>query len=222
MPRRPVARAGARDPCGQPLLERGSLGRRVADRNPLVRALQEPVDDFDRRRAGAQDGEPVEQALDAVVAIHERAQLELLADPVALVVHYEEAAVCLMREQVDHARDERLLGAEREGEGVLAPQAPSPRKSLDETRPHRAGDKPGDLSALAAAHVDPELAGAVRHPLGRGRARAAEVKGLHQPVHQGSPGAGLEAGARSGPPGCGAVLGEAEYAFQVVAIARAR
>ncbi len=64
----------------QALLQDGALGRRVASRDPLPGALQEPVDHLDRGRTVAQHGERVDQALDPVVTLDQPLEVVVRGD----------------------------------------------------------------------------------------------------------------------------------------------
>ncbi len=130
------------------------------------------MDDLDRRRAVAQDRERVQQALDAVVALDERLEVVPGLDAVALVVDDQARAVALVRQQVDHARDERPArrgGVEREGERVLAARAHRRRAS-------RAAGAAASAPAIRRA-ICSRSSALVRMPSSRARAATSWGEG---------------------------------------------
>jgi hypothetical protein len=177
------------------------------------------VDDLDARRARTQHRQRIQLALDGVVLLHQRGEVGVGADPVALEVEHQVPAVGLLCEQVDHTGDQRRVRARRERERMLAAHAAGRRDAGRRRRGAGSGDQPGDLGALVGAHAHAQLARDRRDPLGRRRTRAGEVERLHQPVDERPPRTRLQTRTRGRAGGRRELLRQPEHAFEVVTVA---
>ncbi len=144
------------------------------------------MDDLDRGRPVAQHGERVEQPLHSVVALDERLQVDLGADAVALVVDDEVRAVCLERQQVDHAVISGSLAASEKANGCSRRTLPAAASRAASSASQRAGDqrRPSRSRSPRRPRAMPSSRAAVGHLRARRRLRTGEVEQLQQPVHE--------------------------------------
>ena len=133
--------AGCKDQ--QLSLQRRELVAIVGGGHRLLRLLEEQVHDLDRLRSGAQRCQRVDEPLDPVLALGDPSRIGAL-EPIALVVDDQHPAAGLARDDVNDARDQRVLKQEREA--LLPPELASRREPLEQ----RAGDEPLDQVAHVA------------------------------------------------------------------------
>ena len=187
-----LARGG--DALGEALFKHHPLGGGVAHADPLP-ALQKPVHDLHLGGTFAQHRECIEQPLNAIVTLHQLVEIDARLDAIALVVEHQARAVGLARHEVDHAGDQRLLRAEREGERMLATHRMRRSHARRQRRARAAETSLASSSRSRAATCMPSSRAARSTSSAPRVAHLGEVRQLHQPVHQRAACARLQAAA---------------------------